>query len=138
MKCTQLQYPPEPPHFVHFWRTSEFREFTSNGPHLEAVLAWILPPGCEKHPSLMFCIPQTLLEQAGMVGADRVGLNCCSDFRLFTDQSTQHMVVSLPAQVGLSSNEVKLPGLFLQDPLQLIRIFVLLSEFPLCFNLYLF
>lgn len=36
--------------------------------------------------------------------------------------------------MGPHCNEIELPGLFLQDPLQLIRTFVLLSEFRLCFK----
>lgn len=77
-----------------------------------------------------------------MVGAEGIGLNCCSGFRIFIDQSTQHMVVTLSSQVAPHCNEVKIPGLFLQDHLQLIRMCVLLFEFlyvsSLPHSLYLF
>ena len=51
-----------------------------SGPHLEAILAWILYPG----------LRATLLEwdgvsqaSAGALGALGAGLNCCSDFKAF-------------------------------------------------------
>lgn len=87
----------------------------SEGSNLETVLAWFLPPTrCGKHPTLMVCIPQTLLEEAGFRNgrADRVGLNCCSGFMLFTGQPTQEMVVGPPVHMDLSSKESNCLGYF--------------------------
>lgn len=52
-----------------------------NGAHLEAALAFILPPGHERHTPQIGLCPRGLCwnwQASGMVGTDATGLNCCS------------------------------------------------------------